>query len=191
MRFGFTFLGRDLEFFPCANIALLRTEYTQAQLDTGAPIVPFVSKAMEFAMQVPEVSGIFLLMLDQTALFIEQIVRKFPGSIDGIVLVNPMWYAPPQAPFPSLEDKNAPKDVPLLIIGTGLDQFQEPEEFARWRAAGERVGAEVVFYDSCDHYLVGCEQRPFPQEYFMVEKHMSDVPLRKIAQWIRQQAARA
>jgi hypothetical protein len=48
----------------------------------------------------------------------------------------------------------------------------------RWKQASEKIGAEVVWYEGCNHYLMGCDQPPGQYAYMMSERHVSDVALR-------------
>lgn len=187
MRMGFTFIARDYEYLANAGIGLVRSEYIQEQVDTGDPVVPFTSKCIEYMMGLDDCAGVFLILMDYTALFIERIVKKFPGTIDGIILANPAWYAPPDSPLITLEEENIPKDIPMLIIGSAFDLMLQPKEFQKWKEVTSKMpNVEVVFYDQCDHFLVGFSQKPIPQDYAIFERHVSDVPLRKMAQFIRQ-----
>jgi hypothetical protein len=185
IRMGYCFIGLDWEYLACANIGLIRTEYTQDMVDTADPVLPFATKCMEAAMQVPDATGFYIIVWSYVALYLDAICNKFPGSVDGIVLVNPVWYAPPGSPMASFSEDRVPKDIPILLIGSGMDELVEPSNFKKWKAVIEKMGCEAVLYDKCDHFLIGCNDRPRMPEYSMVEKHVSDVPLRKIAQWIR------
>ena len=188
LRIGYTFIAKDYEFLACAGIGLLRSEYTEDMFTTGEPPVMFVSKCIEAAMQREECGGIYLLMDSFAALFIDKIVKKFPGIVEGIVLTNPSWTAPPNSPFKDMQESMIPKDIPMLVIGSQFDNQLPPTEFKKWKAAAEKAGKETIFYDACDHFLVGCNAMPIPQDYAMMERHISDVPLRKIAQWIKQKS---
>ena len=130
-----------------------------------------------------ECGGVFLILIGYTALSIERIAKKFPGSIDGFILINPAWYAP----LITLEKENVPKDIPILVLAGGKDLLLKPVEFEKWKEAVAKMpNVETVFYDQCDHIMVGCKHNPIPQEYAIFERHVSDVPLRKMAQFIRQ-----
>jgi hypothetical protein len=185
LRVGFSFIGRDWEFLANLHVGLLRSEFIEEQMANGPPIVPHVSKSVEFSMQLPDTGGLYLIVMSFCALFIDPIVRKFPGVIDGIVLINPVWFAPPDSNLVTMEERNVPRNIPLLIIGSGFDIMVPIADYKRWKSVGDKIGAESVFYESCDHYLLATDHRPVPREYGVVEMHLSDVPLRKIAQWIR------
>jgi hypothetical protein len=189
VRVGFSFVGRDWEFLTMLQVGLLRSEFLESQLESGAPIVPYVSKTLEFAMQLADLGGVYIILQSFAAMYIDDIVKKFPGVIDGVIVVNPVWFAPPDTVMVTMEERRIPKDVPLLVVGGGFDSALQPKEFQKWSQAAKKIGAESVFYESCDHYLLACDKKPLPQEYGMIEKHLSDVPLRKIAQWIHQQQA--
>ena len=187
MRMGYTFIAKDFEYLACAGVGVLRSEYTQEQVDTCDPVIPFTSKCIEAMMGREECGGVFLILIGYTALFIERIAKKFPGSIDGFILVNPAWYAPPESPLITLEVENVPTDVPILVLAGGKDLQLKPVEFEKWKEAVAKMpNVETVFYDQCDHFMVGCKHNPIPQEYAIFERHVSDVPLRKMAQFIRQ-----
>jgi hypothetical protein len=190
IRLDFSFVGRDWEFLAMLQVGLLRSEFLESQLKCGAPIVPYVSKTLEFAMQLPDLGGVYLILQSFAAMYIDEIAKKFPGVIDGIILINPLWFAPPDTIMVTMEERRVPKDVPLLVIGSGYDIVLQPKEFQKWSQVAKKIGAETVFYESCDHYLFACDRMPVPREYALVENHLSDVPLRKIAQWIHQQQAK-
>lgn len=189
-RLGFSFIGRDWEFLAMLQVGLLRSEYIDSHLESGAPIVPYVSKTLEFAMQLPDLGGVYLILHSYAAMYIDEIVKKFPGVIDGVIVISPIWFAPPDTIMVTMEERRIPRDVPLLVIGGGRDIVLQPKEFQKWSQAAKKIGAESVFYESCDHYLLASDRTPVPQEYAMIEKHLSDVPLRKIAHWIHQQQAK-
>lgn len=186
-RMGFTFPGKDLEFFPSQRIGVMRGTFTQEMVQSQAPIMQYITKLMEKATLTDEISKIFVLIHSYASVFIGDIVRKFQGSIDGIVLVNPVWDVPEDSGIKKLDEKSIPSDIPVLVIGSGFDQFLPPTDFKKWKDfAAKHKNCEAIFYDKCDHFLMECAHMPHQEEYSMFEKHMSDVPLRKIAKFIKE-----
>ncbi|KAH0792396.1 hypothetical protein GPJ56_003573 [Histomonas meleagridis] len=188
IRMGYTFPGRDLEMLPCAKVGLIRGEYSPEMKQCPVPMIPFASKLMEQATMRDDISNIFFIFHSYSALFIGDIVRKFPGVISGAILVNPAWDAPEELGLKSLTDDRIPTDIPLLIIGSGFDQFVEPDQFKKWKKWADKHHCESIYYDTCDNFLMQCNHMPSPEEYSIFEKHMSDVPLRKITQWIKEKS---
>lgn len=187
IRLGFTFPGKDLEFFPSQKIGIMRGTYTPEMIETQNPMVHYASKLMEQATLRDDISKIFLCIHSYASVFAGDIVRKFPGTVDGLILINPVWDVPQDSGIKNMDEKSIPTDIPILLIGSGFDQFMPPTDFKKWKEfASKHKNFETVFYDKCDHFLMECNHMPHQEEYSMFEKHMSDVPLRKIAKFIKE-----
>ncbi|OHT02980.1 hypothetical protein TRFO_29737 [Tritrichomonas foetus] len=185
LRMGFCYPARDYEFLPSVNIGLIRGEYFPEAFQNNNPICDYTAKLIEYTLMRDDVSKVFLILTMFSTLAIKQIVARFPGIISGIVLINPCWFAPPDGRHKNLTIDDVPKDIPLLLIGGGYDFVMNPKDFKAWEVALKIRNQEIVFYDKLDHFLFSSPNPPMAEEYSIFEKHVSDVPLRKIAQWIR------
>lgn len=187
-KMGYCFPSKDLEYLPTANIGLLRSEFTADMAEFPDPVTYYASKLIEAAMMRDEISQIFLIFQGYASYYVPSIVKRFPGTIAGIILVNPGYTKPVEMgeEIPLLNTDEFPTDIPMLFIGSGYDQFLEPIEWEQWKPVAARLKADVVFYDQVDHFLISNDHLPMKQEYSIFERHMSDVPLRKIASWIRE-----
>jgi len=184
-RIGFCFPYKDLEYLPSANIGLIRGEFNEDMLDTGDPIPVFTGRLMQFALNLQEINSVFLIIQAYAALYIPKIARKFSGTIAGIVLINPAWDTIPESPMETMSIEKYPKGIPTLIICSGNDQVLDHSHQNKWKEAASKIRADYEFYDQVDHFLFSTPEIPPQEEYKVFEKHMSDVPLRRIAQWIR------
>lgn len=185
LRMGFCFPLLDYEFLPSNGIGFLRCDFSESMIETSDPIIAMTSKLMETALMNDDSSKIFLILHSYAANYLNAILKKFPDIVSGVILVNPCWNAPPGSPLTTMTVEQLPKDMPMLALGGGYDQVNPPGEFANWESAMKKVGGESYIYDSCDYFLLACPQKPIPQEYSIFERHISDVPLRKMAQFIK------
>ena len=182
-RMGYTFTSRDYDYLPSANIGTCRFVIQEPPKPTV--LVDQATRALEKLMQRDDVSNYFLILHSHAVFFLQQILMKFSGIFAGVILVNPGSEPLPGFPVTSLTLDSIPKDIPVLVLEGGYDQFLKPAEKAWWKDAASKLGLELVNYDTCDHFLMACDHVPDKMEYSMYEKHMSDVPLRKMASWIR------
>lgn len=185
LRMGFCFPLLDYEFLPSNGIGLLRSDFSKTMIETNDPIIAMTSKLMETVMMNDDSDKIFLILHSYAANYITPILKKFPDIVSGIIFINPCWNAPPGSPIQTMTVEQLPKDIPMLALSGGYDSVNPPGEFSNWENAMKKVGGESCVYDSCDYFLLACPQKPIPQEYSIFERHISDVPLRKIAQFIK------
>lgn len=185
LRIGYTFPALDLEYLPSANIGLLRSDFSELMIQSGNPIIAHVSKLMEVALGRDDISKVFLILHGYSSNLMNAILRKFPNIVSGVILISPSWCAPEGSPLPPMTVEALPKNMPMIVLQGGYDIVNKKGDFALWEGAMKSIGGEAIMYNSLDYFLFACPQQPTPQEYSMFERHMSDVPLRQIAQWIR------
>ena len=188
IRMGYCFPGLDFEFLPSHGIGLLRSDFSQQMFEHGDPIINLASKLMETAMMRDDISKIYLILISFSSMHLPTILKKFQGIPSGIILINPCWNAIEGSPFKTLASQDIPSDLPILLLGGAYDNEKPPAEYDTWEKEIKKSkshGSESIKYDSCDKFLMECPRQPIPQEYSIFEKHISDVPLRKMSQWIR------
>ena len=185
MRFGFCFPAKDFEFLPSVDIGLIRTEYCESFAQGGNLAVPFASKLIETALSFDEITKIFLIMHSHTVFYMNDIVKKFPDIISGIILINPIINPPQNTALHAITEADIPKGIPILLVQGGYDTGSTDQEKKTWQGLMKKLGQESVLYDTCDHLLLSCSHPPLESETSVIEKHVSDVALRCIAQFIR------
>ncbi|OHT02141.1 hypothetical protein TRFO_30904 [Tritrichomonas foetus] len=187
VRMGYCFPARDFEYLSSANIGLLRSTFSEEMINNGDPILNHATKLMEAVLMRDDVSKVFLILHSYASMLIGTILKKFSGIVSGVIVISPRWNAPEGSPLVTLKEEDLPKDIPILAIAGGYDTIGNPEDFKIWESALKKIGrnCESVLYDTCDHFMLACPNKPVPGEYSIFEKHVSDVPLRKIAQFIR------
>ena len=183
---GFSFLYKDYEYFPSANIGLVRGEFTEEMLDSGDPVSAYSAQVMQFLLSQPNITNIFMIVHNYAMLFLPKLLRKFSGVIKGAICINPAFYKDQNAPADDIDVTKLPKDVPLLIIQSGFDQFLPKKDHDQWLKVGPQLSnVTMKYYQMMDHYLFPADRVFQQNEYLFKEFHVSDVALRDIAQWIR------
>ncbi|KAK8884953.1 hypothetical protein M9Y10_044076 [Tritrichomonas musculus] len=195
LRSGLNRPGLDFEYLPSNKIGLIRSQYTDQMfhhdiingtiVKYNDPVLICTTKMIEIALSRNDISHIFLILHSFASLSINSIVKKFQGIIQGIILINPLWKTNQNIYINSMKQENVPNDIPILLLGGGYSQNDFKEDYKIWEAALKKNGNECEFYDHCDMFLFESPNEPLPNEYSFYEKHVSDVPLRRIAQWIR------
>ena len=185
-RIGYSYLYRDYEYFPSANIALVRGEYTEEMLDTGDPVGAYSGKVMQFLLSQSNITNIFVIIPGYSMLLLPKLLRKFNGVIRGVICLNPAFYKTPEAPYDDIDVSKIPTDVPILMIQTGFNQFMPPKDQEQWNKVGPKFSnITMKYYKMMDYSLFPTDRMLPENEYGIREFHVSDVALRDIATWIR------
>lgn len=194
-RIGYCHPGLDFEYLSSNKIGLIRAEYADYMFNHDIingkvvkyndPVLIYTTKMIELALSRHDISHIFIILHSFASLSLSSIVKKFQGIIQGIILINPYWSNGTDLCISPMKEEDIPKNIPILLIGGGYSTCNTLDDYKKWETAFKKIGNEYDFYDHCDSFLFESHYQPSNEEYAFVEKHISDVPLRRIAQWIR------
>lgn len=193
IRLGFCCPGLDFGYLPSNKIGLIRGEYTNSMFDHkiingkvvkyNDPVLIYTTKMIELALSRKDISHIFLILHSYASLSLSSIAKKFQGIIHGVILINPYWNNGKDLCIEPMKEEDIPKDIPILLLGGG--HTDTLNDYKIWEAALRKSGNEYEFYDHCDSFLFESTEKHSNGEHTVLERHISDVPLRRIAQWIR------
>lgn len=175
---GQRFPFRDLSFMAQEGIGFVRAPIQQ-EID----FVTFYRDLIHKALNLPETEKVFLIVHGHAALFLPEIIEGI--TLDGIVLLNPVWEAHPDLGIPPMQNDRVPQNIPVLIIGSGYDQFFTPLQFESWRSAIPT--SEYTMFPDVDHFLMTCRQPPVENEYAATPGHVKSDVIRSISKWILEQ----
>ena len=176
---------KDFEFLAQKKIGLIKTDGRTS--DSTNAIVDIAINEVKKASELKETSKIFLLIHSFAALFLPEILKNTHIPIGGIILLNPAWepIGGPQSGNPSMTADKVPKDIPMLIIGSGNDQFLTQCHYDLWNKAAPQ--AEAKWYEKVDHFMMDCNDIPTDDSYMSEEGHVNEKILRDIVAWIKKQ----
>lgn len=182
-RLGFCHPHKDLEFLSTAGIGLIRGEFTDQMKETAQIFEQYCAIGVQPIVAASK--SFFLILHSLSTLSFPRIWRKFEGMIKGVVLINPLYESPEGSPFTTLDLSVFPQCNMLMIFGKLSIIFEK--NYKEFSKVAKTIKAEVEVYDFCDDFLFEGYHNTQALSYGVNEFHLSDVPLRKIASWIRSQ----
>lgn len=182
---GFCYPYNDFNFLASANIALLRTEYTEAMLQEPVPLFSFSGALIQAAMLKSEISDIFLILYSYSSVFIDKLLKRYQDVFKGIILVNPIWNVEPGNGIVSLDESKLDGiKVPMLVCyGTNCREV-DAKDMSKWDEYCVKHKIQIYKYENCDYYMIPHDTHDINLNT-MNEYHVSDVFLRDISKWIR------